>query len=88
MVSLASTDLDTLERLAQVTGMGHINKRNPRGVPAHWKPQWCWSIGRTHEAYAFAVAIWPWMSIRRREQIRTAIITWHESVRAGTRREP
>jgi hypothetical protein len=68
-VSMQSTDLDVLERLEAVTGVGHIcdvGVRNGR------KFCWQWAAGAIEDAFWLMDCVYPLMGARRQGQIDTA----------------
>lgn len=64
---LASTDHDVLERFLEVTGMGSIT--GPFQREANHKPHWIWRTGKRANVYALAVALHPWLGVRRQERV-------------------
>ena len=66
-VSVEMTDKDVIDKLQQVTGVGHVttNKsRNPK-----WKPTWSWRVQSKVDALELIKTIRPYMGVRRSEQI-------------------
>ena len=62
---VASTDLDVLERLSEVTGMGSITGPFERGSN---KVHWVWRVTRREHVYALLAALYPWLGKRRQER--------------------
>ena len=60
------TDLDIIERLASVTGVGRINQApQPKGH----KMAWSWQVSvRSHREW-LTVKVWPWLGQRRRSRV-------------------
>lgn len=69
-IQVAMTDLDVLERLAQVVGTGTVN--GPYKYQAKQKPYWRWTVRGTW-AMILAARIRPNMGARRRQRI-TALL--------------
>ena len=67
-VAVLMTDLDVLQRLQQLTGIGHINGPTPRKDPRH-KPIWHWVASRNKESITLMTAVYPLMGERRRARI-------------------
>jgi hypothetical protein len=65
------TDLDVLEKLRTITGVGFIKPRK-RYAERH-KPQWQWMVSSQPEAQEIMRAIYPHMGQRRREQMDAAL---------------
>jgi len=59
---LASTDLDVLERLQTVVGMGQISGPRDRGHKLHW----VWCVSRREHVRLLLEAMLPWLGSRRR----------------------
>jgi hypothetical protein len=67
-VAVLMTDLDVLQRLQRVTGIGHINGPTPRKDPRH-KPIWHWVASKNKESITLMRAVYPLMGERRRARI-------------------
>lgn len=65
-VEVAMTDKDTIEKLAEVSGIGHIRAR--KVVPGT-KPAWAWYVHKGKDVARLLCAISPMMSERRRAKI-------------------
>lgn len=65
VVEALSIDLDVLERVAAIAGVGKIRQRNVPG-----KASWSWRIDRRSDALEFAARMQPLMGIRRRAAIQ------------------
>lgn len=69
-ISVGMTDLDVVERLCQITGLGKV--AGPY-VVERCKPLWTWKVIRQGEVYALLAAVWTWLGQRRREKARQAL---------------
>jgi hypothetical protein len=67
-VSVVLTDLDVLERLRALTGVGNIAGPVVRENPNH-KPIWQWKVSKNKESITLMRAVYPWMGERRRARI-------------------
>jgi hypothetical protein len=67
-VAVLMTDLDILQRLQSLTGVGNINGPTIRKNPRH-KPLWHWVVSRHKESITLMRAVYPWMGERRRARI-------------------
>lgn len=67
-VSMAMTDHDIVERVAEVTGVGTV-KHVPRRSRPDRKPIWHWVVQRNNDAVDVMKAVRPWMGERRTERI-------------------
>jgi hypothetical protein len=67
-VAVLMTDLDVLQRLQEITGIGHINGPTPRKDPRH-KPIWHWVASKNKESIILMRAVYPLMGERRRARI-------------------
>ena len=70
-ITCAMTDLDTIERLESVTGVGNvtIGRRNKVEGREHHKEIFVWSVTRRKDSVWLLRQIQPHMSERRREKI-------------------
>ena len=76
-LAISMTDEDIIKRFHTLSGIGTCN--GPRLSPSMTRqPLWDY---RAHgkDAYALAIAIWPWLGNRRQKQLREAIDAWLES---------
>ena len=64
-LSIQMSDLDIIERFAQIVGYGSINKSNRDAYPSHWKPQWRWKMCRIDECYKLLELFLPYFGLRR-----------------------
>ena len=85
-MSIKMTDLDVLERAQSITGLGRVYGPYRRG-PAHYKPQYAWTLASV-DAYAVLIAIWPMLLSRRQEQVASAIGDWLRACRAVAAARP
>lgn len=63
-LNLSSTDLDVIERVHRIIGLGHIT--GPYRPKGSTKPVWAWRITKQWHTYAALVALYPWLGERRR----------------------
>ena len=75
---ISMSDEDILIRFHQLAGIGTL--RGPRVAPSRIgsKPLWDYSA-HGKDGYVLAVALWSWLGIRRRSQVRTAVESWIQS---------
>lgn len=70
-LTLASTDLDIIERIHKIIGFGHITgPYHPKGST---KPVWNWRITKASHTYAVLVALYPWLGERRRARAQECL---------------
>jgi hypothetical protein len=67
-VAVLMTDLDVLQRLQELTGIGHSDGPTPRKDPRH-KPIWHWVASENKESITLMRAVYPLMGERRRARI-------------------
>jgi hypothetical protein len=75
--AISMIDEDVIRTFHELAGVGTCN--GPRQSPSmKHRPLWDY---RAHgaDAYALAVAMWPWLKQRRRDQLQTAILAWRAS---------
>lgn len=77
-VTVSMTDEDTVRRLEEVTGLGHV--RGPV-IPTDGirKPYWSWNISARDGAATFLERIHPHMSARRRKRIAAILAEFAEA---------
>lgn len=80
-VSITMTDLDVIDRIYDVTGIGTVLGPYDRGN----KPYKTWRVG-SQEGVEFLETILPWLGKRRSERVQTAIERWNSSTKKQTRR--
>lgn len=73
---MVSTDLDTLERLVEVTGVGRLN--GPYAHTVFVKPQWRWRLNVQADVYALITTIRPLMGARRGAKIDELVRAYPE----------
>jgi hypothetical protein len=73
-VICAMTDLDVIERLQRVTGMGRIALG--RKTAPHHKPCWQWTVSRDGDAISLMKALHPHRGERRRANIDEILTRW------------
>jgi LAGLIDADG-like domain len=78
VLRVVMTDLDVLERLEQITGVGYV-----RSIPSrqsHHKQAYSWTVKRREHLEPLAKLLWPLMGERRRRQMESCKtlmqITW------------
>jgi hypothetical protein len=67
VLRVVMTDLDVLERLERITGVGYI-----RSIPSrqpHHKQAYSWTVKRREHLEPLAMLLWPLMGERRRRQM-------------------
>jgi len=67
-VAVLMTDLDVLQRIQDLTGVGKITGPTIRENPKH-KPIWKWTVTKHRDALLLMEAVYPWMGSRRRARI-------------------
>lgn len=66
IVNVTMTDLDILERLQAVTGVGHICAEKLRD---RCKQSYRWRVSKSADAWLLMEAVRPWMGARRGSKI-------------------
>ncbi len=80
-VRLGMTDEDVVRAFADGAGVGSVYGPNRKFAPDGHEIKTNWQFVATgREAYALAVALWPWLFSRRREQMCSAITKWLSTV--------
>lgn len=74
--TLAMTDLDIVERFAEVMGFGLVRKMTNQGPPTR-KQMYVWRAGGFEHVQATAGLLWKWLGPRRREQVRFAFTSFN-----------
>jgi hypothetical protein len=81
-LAITMSDEDVIKRFHQLAGVGTCNgpRRSPSAVIRFpdGKPMWDYRASGS-EAYALAIALWQWLGVRRRDQLKTAIEAWRQS---------
>lgn len=77
-VRVAMTDLDILQRLATITGVGRINGpySNERNDSSIRKPIYCWKVARQDDATALLMTIFPFLGDRRSAKAAETLAMW------------
>lgn len=70
IVRVGMSDADVIIRLQQITGVGTISSYQPNRAGS--KMCYRWSVTNRDECDTVLAAIWPYLGVRRREQIRVA----------------
>lgn len=74
-IAINNTDPEPLARFHAAVGVGRV--RGPYGPYNNGiskKPYWTWSAANFEHRQAAIAMMWPWLSERRREQLRDCII--------------
>lgn len=79
-ISMGSTDIDVLERVAEVVGVGTVRAIKPQYNKFGKKPIWHWHIARKADVRALSQLLRPWLGERRRQQV-DAILAATDSIR-------
>lgn len=66
IITCNMTDLDVIERLRGITGVGSIVSIQP---PGNTKRQYRWRVARHNDCFVLAGLLYPYMGTRRRKQI-------------------
>lgn len=69
-ISMQSTDLDVLERLVAVTGVGRVSKV---GARPNRKPCWQWAVAVYADALWLMKEVRPLMGVRRQHAINEVL---------------
>lgn len=73
-IQVAMTDPDILRRLAEVTGVGHVNGPYVRPTDkAHWKPLYHWTVSRKSDLARILLAIYPLLGERRKQRVAAVL---------------
>lgn len=81
-IGVAMTDIDIINRLAAVTGIGNVYHNLSVARPHH-KPASLWCVGRRAHAVHLFAAIYPWLGRRRRERIDALLARWENTTAGG-----
>lgn len=68
---ISMTDLDVIETVKSIIGLGTIVSVKPGKVG--WKPQWKWAVNSFEDVQAVAAMLWPWLKSRRRVKIKSVL---------------
>jgi hypothetical protein len=72
-MEVAMTDRDVIERFAQAVGFGKVD--GPWGPYGRGTlPVFRWTVAGFERVQAAAAMVWPWLSPRRREQVRDTLL--------------
>lgn len=72
-IYLKMTDLDIIERVQYLTGMGSICTAESPSKPSHYKKAWQWQVQSIPEAIKLMEMLLPLMGQRRSEKITTIL---------------
>jgi hypothetical protein len=72
-VRVKMTDLDVIERLKKVTGIGHVRGPSKHPRQSGWKPFWVWSVSRRGDIRWLMRQWYPYLSARRQGQVDAAL---------------
>lgn len=77
-IAATNTDPEPLKMLAEILGVGHVyGPRNP-GNRTNTHELWEWIVDRKADVYAVSIALWPWMSQKRRAKMNVVIALFSE----------
>jgi hypothetical protein len=71
-LTLATTDLDVLERFQEICGYGSISERKWHRDNG-WKPSWRWSADAQGEVERLIMEWWPYLGSRRKRKADEAM---------------
>jgi hypothetical protein len=83
-INLGTTDLDVVERFAQIVGVGAIC-RDIKPVRPEWKPMHKWSAYGFEKVQYVVAMFWPWLGERRRAKAREVLLAARYVQRKGDR---
>jgi hypothetical protein len=72
MIAVSMTDWDIVNRLPEVTGVGHVYKQSYVAKP-HYKIPLTWHVRRKEHINHVTRLIYPWLGIRRRSAARVLL---------------
>lgn len=75
-LKITSADLELLGRVYGMVGVGRITGPYTQEKYPNAKPYHDLTVAVSSDAYAIAMAIWPWLTSRRQEQIVKAVRPW------------
>lgn len=81
-IQLVMTDLDIVERLPRLTGVGHVYPYRPKAAE-HYKDAHMWSVVKQRHVLAVTIVVRPWLG-ERRGAAADAMLAWLAS-RSPTR---
>lgn len=73
-VAVHMTDLDVLEKLRDVFGVGNIVSTQVQ--QKHHKPAWVWSVTRMEDAVRVMTTVRPYLFSRRRDRVDECLLTY------------
>lgn len=68
-ISVGMTDLDVLEKMQNLTGIGNLYSRQP--LNENHKLQHAWHVASKRHCEWLSVQVWPWLCSRRRAKLTT-----------------
>lgn len=71
-LTLATTDLDVLEKFQEIMGVGSITERK-WFRKNHWKPSWRWESVRQEDVQRILLDFLPYLGSRRRDKADQAL---------------
>ena len=79
-ITVSMTDEDIIRRFYKLAGLGNFNgpRLSPSMAAKGRKPIYDYTASGV-DAYALVMAMWMWLGIRRRDQIKTATTAWLQS---------
>jgi len=79
-IDAAQVDREPLEQLLKIIGLGKIygpyKRENPRARPLSY-----WTVCGYEKVQAVACMLWPWLSRRRKDQLKTALVSYASGIR-------
>ena len=72
------TDLDVLEKLQVVFGVGNII--STKKIEEHHKQAWVWTVSRVEDAVYVMKTVYPYMMSRRQSQIEAALVIYESTI--------
>lgn len=76
VVHVAMTDLDVLQSLQAVFGIGNIH--GPYNQRNGTKPIWHWNVTCAKDVAAVVMTLYPLLHERRQEQARAVLVAWRQ----------
>jgi hypothetical protein len=84
ILTLSSSDEDTLRRFASAVGVGHVS--GPRVPKDGRKPMWSWHCARFEDAQFVIAALWSGLGSRRRARAGEVLLAVREPGLSVTKR--
>jgi len=81
-VQIGQADPELLERIRDTLDFGKVYGPYRAGgsftTRNGFKPKWLWMVQGFERVQAFAAMVWPWLSTRRRDQVRQTLAAFAE----------